>query len=461
MSYTNRKKNNKAKVALIYAIIIIIIGLVAFVFLSPTFEKNSPKISLKNDIFWNLKTPLKVNFTDESEISAYKITYFDDNNEIKLETKKINGSKGSIDLNIMAPKIKLSNKTKNAMLKIEVIDTSRWNFFRGNKATKEIKIRIDKKRPIANVISNSYLIKQGGSAAVVVEVKDENLKDFYISFNNKERFELFPFYKDNFYIALIAWPIDIKEFQRVNLVAVDKANNKTITKVPLYIRNMKVKIDKITISDKFIDQVSKNVLTKSGYDIPEDQSEVFIKENKELRSENVKIMKRESRSKMNRDNFTDFNIKTFKRLPGSMTFAGYGERRHYSYNNEKIDEAWHLGIDWASVKNAKIFTANDGVVIFKDYLGIYGNTLIIDHGLGLGTLYGHTSKSIVEVGDRVNAGDYIANTGSTGAVFGDHLHFGVLIQGIEVNPIEWLSKQWIRDNITKTINDAKKVIDNK
>ena len=461
MSYTNRKKNNKAKVVLIYAIIIIIIGLVSFVFLSPTFEKNSPKISLKNDIFWNLKTPLKVNFTDESEISAYKITYFDDNNEIKLETKKINGSKGSIDLNIMAPKIKLSNKTKNAMLKIEVIDTSRWNFFRGNKATKEIKIRIDKKRPIANVISNSYLIKQGGSAAVVVEVKDENLKDFYISFNNKERFELFPFYKDNFYIALIAWPIDIKEFQRVNLVAVDKANNKTITKVPLYIRNMKVKIDKITISDKFIDQVSKNVLTKSGYDIPEDQSEVFIKENKELRSENVKIMKRESRSKMNRDNFTDFNIKTFKRLPGSMTFAGYGERRHYSYNNEKIDEAWHLGIDWASVKNAKIFTANDGVVIFKDYLGIYGNTLIIDHGLGLGTLYGHTSKSIVEVGDRVNAGDYIANTGSTGAVFGDHLHFGVLIQGIEVNPIEWLSKQWIRDNITKTINDAKKVIDNK
>jgi len=461
LSYTNRKKNNKAKVVLIYAIIIIIIGLVSFVFLSPTFEKNSPKISLKNDIFWNLKTPLKVNFTDESEISAYKITYFDDNNEIKLETKKINGSKGSIDLNIMAPKIKLSNKTKNAMLKIEVIDTSRWNFFRGNKATKEIKIRIDKKRPIANVISNSYLIKQGGSAAVVVEVKDENLKDFYISFNNKERFELFPFYKDNFYIALIAWPIDIKEFQRVNLVAVDKANNKTITKVPLYIRNMKVKIDKITISDKFIDQVSKNVLTKSGYDIPEDQSEVFIKENKELRSENVKIMKRESRSKMNRDNFTDFNIKTFKRLPGSMTFAGYGERRHYSYNNEKIDEAWHLGIDWASVKNAKIFTANDGVVIFKDYLGIYGNTLIIDHGLGLGTLYGHTSKSIVEVGDRVNAGDYIANTGSTGAVFGDHLHFGVLIQGIEVNPIEWLSKQWIRDNITKTINDAKKVIDNK
>ncbi|WP_121627559.1 M23 family metallopeptidase [Poseidonibacter antarcticus] len=461
MSYINRKKNNKAKIALVYIIIAIIIGLGAFVFLSPIFEKNSPKISLDKEIFWNLKSPLKVNFSDDTEISSYNITYYDDNNEIKLDTKKLDESKGSIDLNIIAPKIDLRTKTKNAMLKIEVTDTSKWNFFMGNKTIKDIKIKIDKKRPVANVISNSYLIKQGGSAAVVVEVKDENLEDFYISFNNEERFELFPFYKDNFYIALIAWPIDIKEFKRVNLVAIDKARNKTVTKVPLYIRSLNIKIDNMKISDKFINQVSKNVLTKSGYDIPDDQASIFIKENKHLRQRNVETIKRESLNNMNRDKVTKFNLKTFKRLPSSMKFAGYGERRNYTYEGKQIDEAWHLGVDWASVKNAKIYTSNDGKVIFKDYLGIYGNALIIDHGLGLGTLYAHTSKSIVEVGDIVNAGDYIANTGSTGAVFGDHLHFGVLIQGIEVNPIEWLSKQWINDNITKTINDAKKVIDKK
>jgi hypothetical protein len=130
----------------------------------------------------------------------------------------------------------------------------------GNNATKEIKIKVDKKSPIANVLSNSYLIKQGGSAIVVVEVKDENLKDFYISFNNKERFELFPFYKENFYVSIIAWPIDIEEFERVNLIAIDKARNKTVTKVPLYIKNLKVKVDNIKISDKFINKVSKNVL---------------------------------------------------------------------------------------------------------------------------------------------------------------------------------------------------------
>ena len=460
MSYTNRKQN-KAKKALIYIVIAIIIGLGAFVFLSPIFEKNSPKVSLENEIYWNLTSPLKVNFTDDNEISSYIITYFDDNNEIKLDTKTLNQSKGSIDLNIIAPKIDLKTKINNAKLKIEVSDTSKWNFFMGNKTVREIKIQVDKKNPIANVLNNSYSIKQGGSAAVVVEVKDENLKDFYISFNNEERFELFPFYKDNFYIAIIAWPINIAQFQRVNLVAIDKADNKTVTKVPIYIKELKVKPDNIKISDNFINKVSKNVLAKSGYDIPSDPAEIFIKQNKDLRKRNVDTIKSEARNNMSIDKVSKFDIKEFKRLPASMTFAGYGERRHYTYNGEKIDEAWHLGMDWASVKKAKIFTTNSGKVIFNDYLGIYGNTIIIDHKFGLATLYAHTSRTVVKLNDEVKAGQHIANTGSSGAVFGDHLHFGVLIQGIEVNPIEWLSKFWVRENITKIIDNSMKVIDKK
>lgn len=461
MSYTSKKKQNKTIAILIYIIIAIIIGLGAFVFLSPTFEKNSPKISLKNDVYWNLKSPLKINLSDDNEISSYSITYFDKNNEVKLDTKVLSSTKGSIDLNIIAPNIDFDRKTNTAILKVEVTDTSKWNFFRGNKIIQDINVKIDRKRPEVNVISNSYLIRQGGSAAVVVEVHDENLKDLYITFNNKEKFELFPFYEDNFYIAIIAWPIEIDEFKRVNAVAIDKANNKTVTKVPLYIKSLKVKPDDINISDRFINQVSKDVLTKSGYDIPNSQEEIFVKQNKDIRQENINLIKKTARNNMNKEKISKLDIKTFKRLPGSKTFAGFGERRHYAYNGEKIDEAWHLGMDWASVKKAKIYTTNDGKVIFSDYLGIYGETIIIDHKVGLATLYAHTSRSVVEVNDEVYSGDYIANTGSSGAVFGDHLHFGVLVQGIEVNPIEWLSKSWIRDNITKTINDAKRVINNK
>lgn len=415
-------------------------------------------MSIKDDIYWNLISPLKINFSDDNEIKNYEITYIDEKNQLRLDTQVINSSKGSIDLNIIAPKLFENYVPQEAVLKIEVSDTSKWNFFMGNKLQKEVKLKIDRKKPIANVLSNTYMIKQGGSAVVVAEINDDNLKDMYISFNDEERFELIPYHKENFFVSIIAWPIDIKEFKGVNLIAIDEADNKTVTKVPLYIKYLEPKIDNLKISDDFIENVSKIVLEKSSMDIPVSPEDIFVAENKNLREKNVNTIRKVAMENMNNDLISKVNINTFKRLPSSMTFASYGERRHYFYKGKKIDEAWHLGADWASVKKAKIFTSNDGKVIFNDYLGIYGNTVIIDHGFGLATLYAHTSRSNVTLNQEVKAGDYIANTGSTGAVFGDHLHFGVLVQGIEVNPDEWMSKFWVRENITKIIENAMKVV---
>ena len=110
------------------------------------------------------------------------------------------------------------------------------------------------------------------------------------------------------------------------------------------------------------------------------------------------------------------------------------------------------------LKKASIKTSNSGEVVFKDYLGLYGNSIVIDHGMGLFSLYAHTSTQKVEIGDMVNAKQVIANTGSTGAVFGDHLHFGILVQGVEVNPLEWMDKNWIKVRITNVINNANKQI---
>jgi len=461
LSFINRQKNNKVKKLLVYLTLIIVISVTAFVFLSPTFEKNAPKVSLKNEIYWNLKSPLKVDISDDNEIKSYSIKYNDGKTESELNTKVLSQSNGTISLDVLAPKVDRLAVPNIVKLKIEVYDNSKWNFFRGNELKKEITVKVDRKKPVANVIHNSYLIRQGGSATVVVEVKDDNLEDFYISFNNEERFELIPFHKENFYMAVIAWPITIEEFQRVSLVAIDKANNKTVTKVPYYIKSKKVKIDKIKISDRFINKVTKDVLSKSGYDIPDSQADTFVLANRDLRDVNVNVIKEETRKNMNMDRVSKFNLKAFKQLRGSKTFAGYGERRHYFYDGDKIDEAWHLGMDWASIKKAKIYSTNEGRVIFKDYLGIYGNTAIIDHGYGISTLYAHASKLNIELNDEIYTNQLIANTGSTGAVFGDHLHFGVLIQGIEVNPLEWMDKKWMRDNVTKILNQAKKVIDTK
>jgi murein DD-endopeptidase MepM/ murein hydrolase activator NlpD len=204
-----------------------------------------------------------------------------------------------------------------------------------------------------------------------------------------------------------------------------------------------------------------SVLEQSGSKIPAKNVDKFIQVNQEMRAKNVKKLSDVMLEKMDVSKIDNFSIKPFTRLRGSKTVAGFAERRHYYYNDEKIDEAWHLGIDWASVKKAPIKVSNGGKVIFNEYLGIYGNSVIIDHGMGLATLYSHTSSTAVEVGDEVAPRQKIANTGMTGAVFGDHLHFGVLVQGIEVNPIEWMDRNWIKTRITDIIKEAKKLIDSK
>ena len=459
MKFINNKSSIKG--LWIYVGLIVFLMLVVFLLFSSMFERNAPKIKVQNEIYWNFQNPINVVITDDTKIKSYEIVFVDGDKKLKLETKVIKDENGIIELEVLPPQFDEFYKPKDGSLKIDVYDTSKWNFFKGNQTISNSKIIIDKKSPVANVITNSYLLRQGGSGVIIVEINDENLKDYYISFNDKEVFELFPFYKKNYFISVITWPIDIKEFKKVNVVAVDLAGNKTEAKVPFYIKEFKEKVDNIKISDDFVNNISKHVLENSDMNVPSSIVDIFIKTNKELREKNVKTIREVVKKNLVNDMKTSFDIKPFVRLPNAATFAQFGERRHYFYGEEKIDEAWHLGMDWASVKRAEVQVTNPGKVIFKDYLGIYGDTVIIDHGLGVGTLYAHTSSINVEVNDEVKAGQHIANTGATGAVFGDHLHFGVLVQGIEVNPNEWLDYTWMKTNVTKTINDAVKVINTK
>ena len=452
--------NSKSQLALGISVIImsVVTGILAFVFFSPTFERIAPKVAIEKEIYWNLQKPIRVSITDNSEIKSYDLSFDDGQKQSKLETKVIKKENGILELDILPPLFDESSKPKEGNLKIEVSDSSKWNFFSGNQTITNSKVVIDKRSPIANVVANSYLLRQGGSGIIVAEISDDNIKDYYVSFNDEELFELFPFQKKNFFISIITWPVDIKEFKKVNIVAIDKAGNKTVTKVPFYIQPFKEKTDKIKITDDFVNNVSRHVLENSDITIPDSITETFVKVNKDVREKNVKAIRDVVKKNLEASGKIPFEVKTFVRMTNAATFAQFGERRHYFYNDQKIDEAWHLGMDWASSKRADIIVTNPGKVIFKGYLGIYGDTAIVDHGFGLSTLYAHTSNIDVEVNDEVKTGQKIGNTGSTGAVFGDHLHFGVLVQGIEVNPNEWLDYEWIKVNLTKTINDATKII---
>jgi len=454
------KERRSSPLKAIFFLLIFIVAIGGgYVYFSPAFEQNKPIISTEEKIFWNLKSPVTIHLDDESGIKYYKVIFKDGQKEIVLNQQVFNDIQKNVVINVNPPKLDMFYKGTDSKLFIETVDNSKWNLLEGNRATKTVNVKIDTRKPVANVLENSRYIQRGGSAVIVVNVKDDNLKDAYITFNDKKRFKLQPFYKEDYYVALIAWPVDFGSFKRVNLVAIDKANNKTITKVPLYIQNKKIRTDKIQLSERFIRNISASVLEQSFESIPTDAKEIFLKSNKDLREKNVNTVLTVGEKSLQNSMIDSFDINSFKRLRGSKTVAGFAERRHYYLDGKKINEAWHLGMDWASVKKAPIYSSNDGIVVFNEYLGLYGNTIIIDHGMGLASLYAHTSAQSVEIGDQVTVNQKIANTGSTGAVFGDHLHFGILVQGIEVNPLEWMDKNWIKVRITDVLNNAKKQID--
>lgn len=144
----------------------------------------------------------------------------------------------------------------------------------------------------------------------------------------------------------------------------------------------------------------------------------------------------------------------FRQQPNTKVFANFPEERTYTVDSQVVDTQWHLGIDLASRKQMPVEAANAGRVTFTGPNGIYGNMVVLDHGLGLHTLYAHLSEIAVKVGQTVARGEALGRSGETGMAGGDHLHFAVLVHGVYVNPLEWWDEHWIRDRIAQPLVEA-------
>ena len=145
----------------------------------------------------------------------------------------------------------------------------------------------------------------------------------------------------------------------------------------------------------------------------------------------------------------------FMRFPNSAPRAGFADHRSYVYNGQIVGHAVHMGIDLASTANSPVPAANAGRIAFTGSIGIYGRTIIIDHGLGLFSLYSHLSHIAVTEGQQVEKGEDIGRTGMTGLAGGDHLHYGMLVYDTFVNPIEWWDDSWIVNNINTKLDMVK------
>jgi len=146
--------------------------------------------------------------------------------------------------------------------------------------------------------------------------------------------------------------------------------------------------------------------------------------------------------------------KAFVPMQNGKVMAGFADERTYRYQGREVDRQTHLGYDLAATRRAPVPAANDGIVVLARYFGIYGNAILIDHGCGLMSLYGHLSTMAATPGQKVARGDIIGQTGETGLAGGDHLHFAVLLNGLPVNPVEWWDRHWIQDRIARKLGAA-------
>jgi len=443
---------------IILGLLVALLGGALFLYQSPLFERNAPKISLDETIYWNLKDPIPLHVKDESGIKFLRVSLSDGTNSINLLNEVYEGKQREINVNIEYPRTGFLSQSANLTLEVEATDASKWNLFSGNRAKALAKVYVDTKRPTLFVLTNSYKITKGGAALVAFKADDENLDSLYIETNSGRRYYPTPYYKDGYYISLVAWPLKDEQFS-ADIIATDKAGNFSKERIRFFLQNRKYRVSTIQLSENFLGGKVTNLAQMYSRDYDQmEPIERFIFINQVLRAENDQKISSVT-TKRPENLLGEKKLRPFYPLKNGAAVAGFGDYRKYSYEGEIVSESYHLGLDLASTAQADIVSTNDGKVVFAQEAGIYGQSIIVDHGLGLFTLYSHCSSLAVREGDEIKGGDVIGKTGSTGFAFGDHLHFGVLVQGVEVRPEEWMDASWMNDNIYTVLENAKNLID--
>ena len=338
-------------------------------------------------------------------------------------------------------------------VEFEARDQSNLWLFRRSEITKR-EITLDTKRPILSVLSRQHYITQGGSEAVLYKVQEEG-SDSGVLVGDRV-FRGFPLSGrgEGEHLAIFSIGYDQPVDVPLSLWAQDRAGNRSQASFWHKVFPGKFRNRNITISDSFIASVAPEILEHSPK-VSEQSTplETFLEINRTLRTLNNQRIAELTKQSEPRLLWTE----PFAQLSNSQVESIFADRRTYLYEGKECDQQTHLGFDLASLALSPVEASNSGKVVFADFLGIYGNTVIVDHGLGLFSLYGHLSSLGVEVGQSVSLRQELGQTGQTGLAGGDHLHFSMLLQGHQVNPIEWWDEDWVRKHVLVKIEGGEPV----
>ncbi len=241
----------------------------------------------------------------------------------------------------------------------------------------------------------------------------------------------------------------------ISVFATDAAGN--TASVPLDFRAFPkaFRRSRIEVPDPFLQRVVPAILentpdfAKEVAD-PNDLVAAFLKINGDLRRKNAETIAAYAKQTAPQRLWDGI----FQQLGNSQVEASFADHRTYFHNKKEIDQQVHLGFDLAVTSAVPVVAANNGKVVHAGYLGIYGNCVIIDHGLGVQSLYAHLSSMDVQPGTQVSKGQQIGRSGMTGLAGGDHLHFTILVNGQPVNAVEWWDTKWMEDRVLRKIREA-------
>ena len=331
--------------------------------------------------------------------------------------------------------------------------------------TKDLQVRLEP--PRIAVLSSKHYLNHGGSEFVVyratppdvdsgVRVGDVEYRGFPASGAGIAGSE--PALKVAFFALLHDQPLH----SPVVAFARDAAGNESHVSFLDDVFEKPFRKSRIVVDDRFFNRVVPEILAHSPgvradnpaavyrADNPNDPLAGFLRVNGDVRKANaqqIAALAKNSPSEM-------LWKGPFVQLGNSKVEAAFADTRTYVYNGKDVDLQTHLGFDLAVTANIPVLAANSGRVVNADWLGIFGNCVIIDHGMGVASLYGHLSSIDVKVGDSVTKGQTLGRSGMTGLAAGDHLHFTMLVGGHPVNPVEWWDPHWVQDRVERKLIEA-------
>ena len=342
-----------------------------------------------------------------------------------------------------------------------LIVTARRDVFFGARqtsttVTQDVEVRLDP--PRIAVVSLHHFINLGGAEFVVMRATPEDVEAGILV--GDARYPSYPgsavgLSDPALRVGFFALRHDQDVTTRISAYARDAAGNQATAPVGHRPFVKKFLQSRIPIDRSFLDRVVPAIASNTqeltvDTGSPEGLLKGFLEINGNLRKKNndtIAALAAKSQPKM-------LWTEAFAPMGNAQVESRFADRRTYFHDGKEIDRQVHLGFDLASLQQAAVLASNAGVVVFADYLGIYGNCVIVDHGLGVQSLYAHLSTMSVKEGATVTKGQELGRTGATGLAGGDHLHFTMLLQGTPVNPVEWWDGHWMEDRVFRKIREA-------